>query len=62
MSRVLVDGEFAVNICPLSTLRELGIHLKEVKEIHVRVRAFDGSQKDDIGEIYLALQIGTVEF
>ncbi|XP_070048660.1 uncharacterized protein [Nicotiana tomentosiformis] len=45
VSRVLVDGGSGVNICPLSTLRELGIHLREVKESHIRVRAFDGSQK-----------------
>ncbi|OIS97904.1 hypothetical protein A4A49_52056 [Nicotiana attenuata] len=62
VSQVLVNGGSWVNICPLSTLRELGIHLGEVKESHVRVRAFDGSQKDVIGEIYLALQIGKVDF
>ncbi|XP_075084846.1 uncharacterized protein LOC142168085 [Nicotiana tabacum] len=62
VSRVLIDGGSGVNICPLSILRELGIHLREVKESHVRVRAFDGSLKDVIGEIYLALQIGPVEF
>ncbi|XP_070034938.1 uncharacterized protein [Nicotiana tomentosiformis] len=36
VSRVLVDGELGVNICPLSTLQEFGIHLREVKESHVR--------------------------
>ncbi|XP_070032628.1 uncharacterized protein [Nicotiana tomentosiformis] len=60
--RVQVDEGSRVNICPLSTLRELGIHLWEVKESHVRVRAFDGSQNDVIGEIYLALQIRPVDF
>ncbi|XP_075077131.1 uncharacterized protein LOC107803507 [Nicotiana tabacum] len=61
-SRVLVDGGSGVNICPLSTMRELGIHLRELKESHVRLRAFDGSQKDVIGEIYLALHIGPIDF
>ncbi|OIT38607.1 hypothetical protein A4A49_51672 [Nicotiana attenuata] len=61
VSRVLVDGRSGVNTCPLYTLQELGIHLREFKESHVRVRAFDGSQKDFIGEIYLALQIGAIE-
>ncbi|XP_075083483.1 uncharacterized protein LOC142167224 [Nicotiana tabacum] len=60
--RVLVDGGSGVNISLLSTLRELGIHLRHVRDSHVRVRAFDGSQKDVIGEIYLALQIRPVEF
>nr|XP_009603846.1 uncharacterized protein LOC104098741 [Nicotiana tomentosiformis] len=62
VSQVLVDGGSGLHICPLSTLQELGIHFREVKKIHVRVRAFDGSQKDVIGEIYLALQIGPVNF
>ncbi|XP_075086275.1 uncharacterized protein LOC142168986 [Nicotiana tabacum] len=62
VSRVLVDGGSRVNISPLSTLWELGIHLREVKESHVRVRAFDGSHKGIIGEIYWAIQIGPVEF
>ncbi|XP_070036521.1 uncharacterized protein [Nicotiana tomentosiformis] len=62
VSRVLVDGGSGMNIFPLSTLRELSIHLREVKESHVRVRAFNGSQKDVIGEIYLALQIRPIEF
>ncbi|XP_075095137.1 uncharacterized protein LOC142173446 [Nicotiana tabacum] len=61
VSRVLVDGGPGVNNCPFSTLWELGIHLREVKESHVRVRAFDGLQKDVIGEIYLALQIRPIE-
>nr|XP_016502284.1 PREDICTED: uncharacterized protein LOC107820508 [Nicotiana tabacum] len=62
VSQVLVDGGSGVNIFPLSTLRELGIHLREVKESHIRVRSFDGSQKDVIGEVYLALQIGPIDF
>ncbi|XP_070054568.1 uncharacterized protein [Nicotiana tomentosiformis] len=57
VSRVLVDGGSGVNNCPLFTLRDLGIHLREVKESHVRVTTFDGSQKDVIGGIYLALKI-----
>nr|XP_009616645.1 uncharacterized protein LOC104109133 [Nicotiana tomentosiformis] len=62
VSQVLVDGGSGVNICSLSTLQELGIHLREVKESHVKVRAFDSLQKDVIGEIYLALQIGPIKF
>lgn len=62
VSRVLVDGGSGVNICLFSMLQELGIHLREVKESHVRVKTFDGSQKDVIGEIYIALQIRPAEF
>ncbi|XP_070042611.1 uncharacterized protein [Nicotiana tomentosiformis] len=62
ISRVLVNEGSGVNICPFYTPRELDIHLREVKKRHVRVRAFDGWQKDVIREIYLTLQIGPVEF
>lgn len=62
ISRVMADGGSRVNICSFSTLREFGIHVREVKESHVRVRAFDGSHKDVIGKIYLALLDRHVEF
>lgn len=62
ISRVLVDGGSRVNICPFFTLRELGINMGETTESHVRVRAFDGSQKGVIGEIYMALKVRPVEF
>lgn len=62
VSRVLVDEGYRVNICSFYTLQELGINLREVKEGNVKVKTFDGSQKDIIGEIYLALQIRPVEF
>lgn len=39
----LVDGGSGANICMFSALRELGIHIRELKESHVRVRAFDRS-------------------
>lgn len=60
--RVLLDGGSGVNIYPFSILWELGIHIRKVKEIHVRVRSFNGSHKEVIGEIFLAFQVKHIEF
>jgi len=62
ISKVLIDNGSAVNICPFTTLRALGIDIGKIRESHVRVRGFDGTQRGVIGEIDLPLQIGPVEF
>ncbi|XP_075076785.1 uncharacterized protein LOC142163401 [Nicotiana tabacum] len=62
VSRVLIDNGSALNICPFTTLKALGIDIGKVHESHVNVKAFDGAQRSAIGEIDLALQIGPVEF
>ncbi|XP_060192679.1 uncharacterized protein LOC132622154 [Lycium barbarum] len=62
VSRVLIDGGSGCNICPLNTLKSLKINTGEMKEIRMKVRAFDGTQRGVIGEICLHLQIGPVEF
>lgn len=55
ISRVLIDNGSAVNICPFTTLRALGIDIGNFHESHVRVRGFDGTQSGVIGEINLPL-------
>jgi len=62
ISKVLIDNGSAVNICHFTTLRALGIDIGKIRESHVRVRGFDGTQRGVIGEIDLPLQIGPVEF
>ncbi|XP_060190790.1 uncharacterized protein LOC132620095 [Lycium barbarum] len=52
----------AVNICPVTTLRALGIDVGKLRDSQVRVKGFDGAQRDVVGEIDLALEIGPVEF
>ncbi|XP_059310245.1 uncharacterized protein LOC132061441 [Lycium ferocissimum] len=51
-----------VNICPIITLRALGIDIGKLRDSHVRVKGFDGAQRGVVGEIDLALEIGPVEF
>ncbi|XP_049358814.1 uncharacterized protein LOC125823480 [Solanum verrucosum] len=62
VTRVLMDGGSGCNICPFTTLRNLGVNMGERKESRVKVRAFDGAQRSVIGEIYLTLQVGPAEF
>ncbi|XP_049405282.1 uncharacterized protein LOC125868753 [Solanum stenotomum] len=62
VTRVLIDGGSGCNICPFTTLRDLGVNMGEIRESHVKVRDFDGAQKSVIGEIYLTLQVGPTEF
>ncbi|XP_060202527.1 uncharacterized protein LOC132630957 [Lycium barbarum] len=62
ISKVLIDGGSAVNICPVTTLRALGMDVGKLRDSHVRVKGFDGAQKGVVGEIDLALEIGPVDF
>ncbi|KAK4733590.1 hypothetical protein R3W88_007851 [Solanum pinnatisectum] len=62
VTRVLIHGGSGCNICPFTTLRDLGVNMGEIKESRVNVRAFDGAQRSVIGEIYLILQVGQAEF
>lgn len=66
MNKVLIDGGLGCKICPFSTLRDLGVNIEDIREsrvkVRVKVRAFDGSQRSVIGEIYLTLLIGPTEF
>ncbi|KAJ8539408.1 hypothetical protein K7X08_013660 [Anisodus acutangulus] len=62
ISKVLIDGGSAVNICPMATLRALGISIGKIRESHVRVKGFDGAQRSVMREMDLTLQVGLVEF
>ncbi|XP_010322042.2 uncharacterized protein [Solanum lycopersicum] len=62
VNRVLVDDGSGLNICPLSTLKQLRFDLGKLEQNQVNVRAFDGVQRDTLGAADLTLQIGHVEF
>ena len=42
VNRVLVDDRSGLNICPLSTLRQLRFDLGKLEQNQVNMRAFDG--------------------
>ncbi|XP_015060443.1 uncharacterized protein LOC107006392 [Solanum pennellii] len=62
VNRVLVNDGSGLNICPLSTLRQLRFDLGKLEQNQVNVRAFDGVQRDTLGAVNLTIQMGPAEF
>jgi len=62
VARVLIDNGSGLNICPLSTLTQLNYDVGKIRQSRMNVRAFDGSQRETMGEIDLCIQMGPAEF
>ncbi|XP_069145633.1 uncharacterized protein [Solanum lycopersicum] len=62
VNRVLVDDGSGLNICPLSTLKQLRFDLGKLEKNQVNVRAFDGVQRETLGAVNLTIQMGPTEF
>ncbi|XP_075091546.1 uncharacterized protein LOC142171748 [Nicotiana tabacum] len=62
IARVLIDGGSSLNICPLTTLKRLGIGIPDIRLGSMNVKAFNGSQRATIGKINLDLKIGPTIF
>ncbi|XP_070047135.1 uncharacterized protein [Nicotiana tomentosiformis] len=62
IKRVMVDGGSSIDVCPLSTLQIMKINTDRIRPSNVRIRAFDRSTRDTIGEINLTMMIGIVDF
>ncbi|KAK4708751.1 hypothetical protein R3W88_029676 [Solanum pinnatisectum] len=62
INRVLIDDGSGLNICPLSTLRQLKFDLGKLHQNQVNVRAFDGVQRNTLGAVNLDIQMGPAEF
>jgi hypothetical protein len=58
MARVLVDTGSSLNVMPKSTLVKLSLIGPVLKQSNMIVKAFDGSQREVIGEIELPMLIG----
>ncbi|XP_070009880.1 uncharacterized protein [Nicotiana sylvestris] len=59
VKRVMVDGGL---MYALSALQSMKINTDRIRPTNVRIRAFDGSARDTIGEINLTMMIGPVDF
>ncbi|XP_055803517.1 uncharacterized protein LOC129872597 [Solanum dulcamara] len=62
MNRVLIDDGSDLNIYPLSTLKQLNFDLGKVRQNQVKVRAFNGGQRDILGAVNLGIRVGSVDF
>lgn len=51
-----------MNIYLYDTLERMGINHNCIRDSHVVVRAFNGPQRDTIGEIKLSVEIGSYTF
>ena len=62
LAQVLIDNGWGLNICPLSTLIQLDYEIGKICQNCVKVRAYDGAQRETIGEVDLCIQMGPIEF
>ncbi|XP_004228826.2 uncharacterized protein [Solanum lycopersicum] len=62
VARVLIYNGSGLNICPLSTLTQLNHDVGKIRRSRMNVRAFDGSQRETMGEVDLCIQMGPAEF
>ena len=56
--RELLDNGSSVNVIPMATLLRLPVDPSHMRKTHLVVRAFDGKNKEVIGNIELPIQIG----
>ncbi|PKI41143.1 hypothetical protein CRG98_038466 [Punica granatum] len=55
VGRVMIDNGSALNVCPVSTLKQMNVDMSRIRASKTTVRAFDGSRRDVIGEIDLLI-------
>ncbi|XP_059666710.1 uncharacterized protein LOC132312379 [Cornus florida] len=62
ISRVLIDSGSDFNICPLDIVRKLGME-ERIDKINIMVaRGFDGTERENIGQIELLMRVGPTTF
>ncbi|PKI67542.1 hypothetical protein CRG98_012126 [Punica granatum] len=62
VGRVMVDNGLALNVCPVSTLKQMNVDMSQIRASKTTVRAFDGSRRDVNGEINLLIDVGPCSF
>ncbi|XP_031405668.1 uncharacterized protein LOC116214399 [Punica granatum] len=62
IGRVMIDNGSALNVCPVSTLKQMNVDLHRVRPSKIAVRAFDGSRREVNGEIDLLIDVGPCSF
>ncbi|KAL3339268.1 hypothetical protein AABB24_028082 [Solanum stoloniferum] len=62
VNRVLIDDGSSLNICTLSTLKQLNFDLGKIRQNQVNVRAFDKGQRETLGAVSLGIEVGPADF
>ncbi|PKI61767.1 hypothetical protein CRG98_017817 [Punica granatum] len=62
IDRVMIDNGSALNVCPVTTLKQMNVDLNRVCPSKTAVRAFDGSRREVNGEIDLLIDVGPCSF
>ncbi|PKI75824.1 hypothetical protein CRG98_003739 [Punica granatum] len=62
VGRVMIDNSSALNLCPVSTLKQMNVDMSRIRASKTTVRAFDGSRRDVNGEIDLLIDVGLCSF
>ncbi|PKI76924.1 hypothetical protein CRG98_002711 [Punica granatum] len=59
---VMIDNGSALNVCPVSTLKQMNVDLNRIRPSKTAVRAFDDSRREVNGEIDLLIDVGPCSF
>ena len=57
VARVLIDNEFALNVCPMATLERLKVDISLIRPSSMIIRAFDGTRREVQGKIKLMIEL-----
>ncbi|PKI66356.1 hypothetical protein CRG98_013258 [Punica granatum] len=58
----MIDNGSALNVCPVSTLKQMNVDMSRIRASKTTVRAFDGSKRVVIREIDLLIDVGPCSF
>ncbi|XP_031398421.1 uncharacterized protein LOC116208984 [Punica granatum] len=62
IGRVMIDNGSALNVFPVSTLKQMNVDFNRIRPSKTAVRAFDGSRREVNGEIDLVIEVGPCSF
>ncbi|PKI53090.1 hypothetical protein CRG98_026519 [Punica granatum] len=62
VGRVMIDNGSALDVCPVTTLKQMNVDLNRIRPSKTAIRAFNGSRREVNGEIDLLIDIGPCSF
>ncbi|PKI76886.1 hypothetical protein CRG98_002673 [Punica granatum] len=62
IGQVMINNGLALNVCPVSTLKQMNVDLNRIRLSKTAVRAFDGSRREVNGGIDLLIDVGPCSF